>query len=272
MRDRNDGADVTVTPVILTFNEASNIHATLASLTWASRVVVLDSGSTDQTEEIARSFNNVNWYIRQFDNHREQWLYAIHESSIKTEYILALDADMRPSVGFRDELKAFLKSGQFAGARIPFEYRMLGRPLMGSIYPSQIRLFQKDHVRIVQPGHSQAFEVNGSICKFRSPLIHEDLKPMSRWLNNQMRYASLEAIRIRRAEKQSFKDWLRISGLSPAIVGAWAYIRAGGPFRPHASRAYACERLIFEGILARMLAETRKGASHTEIRGMGQSA
>ena len=264
---------MTITPVILTFNEASNIEMTLASLRWASRVVVLDSGSTDQTERIARSFNNVNWYVREFDNHRAQWLYAIHETSITSHYVLALDADMRPGVGFQDELNAFLSfGGEFAGARIPFEYRMLGRALMGSIYPAQIRLFQKNQVRIVQLGHSQAFEVNGNVCKFRSPLIHEDLKPMSRWLNNQMKYASLEAVRIRCVRKQNLKDWLRIAGISPAIVGAWAYISAGGPFRPVASRAYACERLIFEAILARMLTESREEASRTEIGGMNHSA
>src|ERR1700730_11910465 len=125
---------MTVTPVILTFNEGSNIRTTLSSLEWAPRVVVLDSGSTDQTEQIARSFGNVDWFVRGFDSHRAQWLYAIYETSIATDYVLALDADMRPGVGFRDELDAFLERDEFAGAWIPFEYRMLGRGLMGSIY------------------------------------------------------------------------------------------------------------------------------------------
>jgi glycosyltransferase involved in cell wall biosynthesis len=246
---------MTVTPVILTFDEGSNIETTLASLKWAPRVVVLDSGSTDQTEQIARSFDNVSWFVRGFDNHRAQWLFAIHETSIATDYVLALDADMRPGVGFQDELQAFLKRGELAGAWIPFEYRVLGRGLMGSIYPAQIRLFRRSQVRISQPGHSQAFEVIGSVCRFRSQLIHEDLKPVSRWLSNQVNYASLEAARIKCAPNRSFKDWLRVVGISPAIWGIYAYLRAGGPLRSAASRAYACERLIFEAILARMLSE-----------------
>lgn len=269
---RNDGPGMTVTPVVLTFNEDSNITTTLASLAWAPRVVVLDSGSTDQTERIARSFGNVNWFVRGFDNHRAQWLYAIHETAITTDYVLALDADMRPGVGFQDELDAFLERDAFAGALIPFEYRMLGRGLMGSIYPAQIRLFRKDQVRIDQPGHSQVFVVNGAVCRFQSQLIHEDLKPLSRWLSNQVRYASLEAARITCAPKKSFKDWLRVAGLSPAILGAFAYVRAGGPFRSSASRAYACERLIFEAILARMLTERTKGASSiTVVSGDGST-
>jgi len=262
---RNDGSDMTVTPVVLTFNEDSNIKTTLASLAWAPRVVVLDSGSTDQTERIARSFGNVNWFVRGFDNHHAQWRYAIHETAITTDYVLALDADMRPGVGFKDESDAFLKRGEFAGAQIPFEYRILGRGLVGSVYPAQIRLFRKNQVRIVQRGHSQVFEVNGSVCRFRSSLIHEDLKPISRWLNNQMKYASLEAARIACAPKRSIKDWLRITGISPAIVGAWAYVGAGGPFRPVASRAYAYERLIFEAILARLLTEGAQGTSTTAV-------
>src|ERR1700736_1453549 len=191
-----------VTPVILTFNESSNIKITLSALAWAQRVVVLDSGSTDQTEQIARSFGNVDWFVRGFDNHRAQWLHAIHQTSITTDYVLALDADMRSGVGFQDELDAFLERVEFAGAWIPFEYRMLGRGLMGSIYPEQIRLFRKDQVRIDQPGHSQVFAVNGTVYRFRSKLIHEDLKPVARWLSNQVKYASLEAARIKCAPKK----------------------------------------------------------------------
>jgi glycosyltransferase involved in cell wall biosynthesis len=258
---------MTVTPVILTFNEGSNIRTTLSSLEWATRVVVVDSGSTDETEQIARSFGNVDWFVRGFDSHRAQWLYAIHETSIASDYVLALDADMRPGVGFQDELGAFLERGDFAGAWIPFEYRMLGRGLMGSIYPAQIRLFRKDQVRIDQTGHSQVFEVNGTVCRFRSQLIHEDMKPMNRWLSNQVKYASLEAARIKSASKRNFKDWLRMVGISPPIWGVYAYVRAGGPFRFGASRAYAYERLIFEAILARMLTESDKGdASPTTVR------
>jgi len=250
-----------ITPVILTFNEESNIEATLTSLRWASRVVVLDSGSTDQTEQIARSFENVDWLVRTFDTHRAQWQHAIHGTSITTVYVLALDADMRPGVGFQDELSVFLERKEFAGASIAFDYRTLGRGLMGSIYPAQVRLFRHDRVSIDQHGHTQVVEVNGPVCTFRSRLIHEDRKPMSRWLSNQMKYASLEAIRIKRAPKRNLKDCLRMAGISPAIWGVYAYARAGGPFRPSASRAYAYERIIFESILARLLTEEVEGAA-----------
>jgi glycosyltransferase involved in cell wall biosynthesis len=246
-----------VTPVILTYNEEPNIEVTLRSLAWAPRIVLVDSGSEDQTEQIARSFANVSWYSRKFDAHHSQWRYAISETDITTEYVLALDADMRPGAGFCDELQRFVSSGEFTGALIPFEYRLLGHCLLGSIYPAQVRVFRKKEVCIDQPGHTQIFKVNGPLYEFRSVLIHEDHKPLSRWLASQMKYASLEAARINSTRTRKIRDQLRLAGISPFVWGAYAYFKAGGPLRSKASRAYAYERLISEAILARLLAEIK---------------
>jgi glycosyltransferase involved in cell wall biosynthesis len=242
-----------ITPVILTYNEEPNLEATLASLTWASRVVVVDSGSSDRTVEIARSFPNVAWFVREFDSHSAQWSYGVHETSIDTRYILALDADMRPGPGFQDELAGFTEQTGHAGM-VPFEYRIQGRPLLGSIYPAQVRVFAKEDVHIEQRGHTQVFRPVAPLYRFRSKLIHEDHKPFGRWLENQLKYASLEAERIRHEPTQGFRDRLRRSGVSPAIWGGYAYLRAGGPLKGPASLAYAQERMVFEALLSRLLA------------------
>jgi hypothetical protein len=99
------------------------------------------------------------------------------------------------------------------------------------------------------------------LYRFHSRLIHEDRKSVGRWLANQLNYARLEAERIRSAPAPRFLDRLRNSGISPAIWGAYAYLRAGGPFSGRASRAYAQERMVFEALLARLLAggESIKG-------------
>lgn len=244
-----------ITPVILTYNEEPNIEATLASLAWAPRIVVVDSGSADRTAEIARSFANVAWCERAFDSHRAQWSYAVHGTAVDTHYILALDADMRPGAGFADELARFTERPGQAGI-VPFEYRVQGRPLLGSIYPAQIRVFTREHVRIEQRGHTQVFTSTAPLYRFAAKLIHEDRKPFARWVANQLQYAALEAERINNTHSQSLRDRLRRSGISPAIWGGYAYLRAGGPLKGRSARAYAQERMVFEAMLARMLAGT----------------
>src|SRR6185295_8313022 len=80
-----------ITPVVLTFDEAPNIGRCLSRLSWASRVVVLDSGSTDGTADIARSHPNVDLHVRAFDDHVSQWNHGV--SLVKTPWVLSLDAD-----------------------------------------------------------------------------------------------------------------------------------------------------------------------------------
>src|SRR5712692_9909832 len=71
-----------ITPVVLTLNEEANLRRNLDSLHWADRVAIVDSGSTDQTEAIARSYPNVTWHTQRFDSFRAQWEYAIHQTEI----------------------------------------------------------------------------------------------------------------------------------------------------------------------------------------------
>src|SRR5262249_26344748 len=120
-----------VTPVVLTYDEEPNIARTLELLDWAKEVVVVDSGSNDLTETISKSFPNVNWQVRSFDNHKAQWDYAINKTGIRTEYVLALDADMQVTKALLAEIDESLNDTTLCGAVIPFEYRYYGKALAG---------------------------------------------------------------------------------------------------------------------------------------------
>ncbi|MGH8650120.1 MAG: glycosyltransferase [Burkholderiales bacterium] len=61
-----------ITPLILTYNEAPNIERTLRQLTWAKRIVVVDSFSTDETLDILKEFQQVQVYQRKFDTAASQ--------------------------------------------------------------------------------------------------------------------------------------------------------------------------------------------------------
>jgi glycosyltransferase involved in cell wall biosynthesis len=252
----NAGAGLQITPLILTYNEEPNIARTLESLGWANRVVVLDSGSTDATEEIARSFANVAWFVRPFDNHRAQWEYGIRGTEIDSDYVLALDADMSVSQSFAQEAEADFLPHNFVGAITAFQYRILNRPLNGSIYPSQLRVFKPASVRVQQSGHTQEFSSDGRIYHFKSRIIHDDRKALERWTASQLSYSVLEKRRLEETRVLRWQDRLRKLGVMPPIAAAVAYLKAGGPFGGAAAARYAYERATFECLLAiRLMSE-----------------
>ena len=264
-----------VTPVILTYNESANIARTLDSLRWAGAVVVLDSGSKDETKEITSAYPNVKWFERSFDSYQAQWEYAVRETGISTDYVLALDADMEVTPAFIDELRTIFLPGGFAGGDVPFIYSYYGRPLVGSLYPNQIRVFRPDAVTITQVDHTQHFSVKGRVHKFRNRIIHDDRKPLEHWVASQLSYQVLndEAVVGNGGEIQGggFKYSLRRAGIMPPLVGLIAYVRSGGPFGGAASARYAYERMVCEGLLAIRIMNRRLKAKEQNVRDSGNN-
>src|SRR5262249_14929086 len=174
-----------VTPMVLTYNEEPNIRRTLDSLRWANRVVVLDSGSTDATESIARSFSNVDWHTRRFDSFKSQFEYGIRSTGIDTDYVFALDADMALTEELVAEIEEQFIPRHYAGGYLSFQYCILGHPLTGSLCPAQLRLFLRSEAHVIQVGHGHKFQIEGPIYHFKSRLIHDDRKPLDRWMSSQ---------------------------------------------------------------------------------------
>ena len=261
------GIGAHVTPVVLTFNEESNIGRTLKSLEWANDVVVVDSGSNDATEVIARSFNNVRWFVRKFDTHGQQWDFAIRGTDARTPHVLALDADYEVPPAFVRELGAGFAPATHAGGIAGFEYRIRGRALLGSVYPAKLVLFRRDHVRVTQPGHTQEFAVAGPVYRFKTRLVHDDRKSMDRFFQAQLKYSQLEASRLSNGDGRRWQDRVRRLGLMPVLAGPAAYVRAGGPLRGLAAVRYAYERTLFESLLALRLLGIEPGCLAGRARG-----
>src|SRR4051812_11457994 len=95
-----------ITPIILTYNEASNIRRTLDAVSWARDIVMVDSFSDDATLMIVSQIPRVRVFQRQFDCHQDQWNFALKETGIATEWVLALDADYVLTPELVEELKS----------------------------------------------------------------------------------------------------------------------------------------------------------------------
>ena len=251
-----------VTPLVLTFNEAPNLERTLDRLRWATRVVVLDSGSTDGTLAIAARFPNVEVIHRPFDTHVAQWSFGL--AQVRTEWTLALDADFVLSTALVAEVEHLVVPDDVAGYVARFSYCVDGKPLRGTLYPDKPFLFRTARGRFVQDGHAHIPEVDGRCSLLRAPIYHDDRKPRARWLANQAGYAVLEAAKLRASDPAGlgFADRLRRRGLAPLIVPLYCLLAKRLALDGRAGLRYTYERTYAELLLAFHILDRRSDSDH----------
>src|ERR1700733_12689743 len=176
----------TITPLVITYNEEANIARTLDRLSWANRVVVIDSGSTDDTLSILRRYPTVEMFSRAFDDFATQLNFGL--TKIDTEWVLALDADYEISKELIDEFRTINPEERISGFDTQFTYRVFGRALRGTLYPPHIVLFRKFHGSYRNEGHAYRLTIEGETQRLSGKIFHDDRKPLSRWLSSQQCY------------------------------------------------------------------------------------
>ena len=186
-----------IIPLILTFNEESNLARVLSKLDWAEAVVVIDSYSSDRIPAIAKYFANVSFHQRDFDCHANQWNVGLETAARLGNWVLALDADYVLSDELVAELGNLTPDDGIAGYAAHFVYCIDSMPLKGSLYPPHTILFRTRLAHYVQDGHTQRLLLDDSVVPLVHPVFHDDRKSWRRWYANQRRYAILEAKRIR---------------------------------------------------------------------------
>ena len=242
-----------ITPLILTHNEAPNIGRTLAELSWASDIVVLDSFSDDETLDIVSRFPQVRVYQREFDSHENQWNFGLKETGIESEWVLALDADYVITKDFLPELKTLRASPDIKGYRAKFIYCINGKRLTSGIYPPVTVLYRRGDAAYFQDGHTHKLSLDGRIETMRSPILHDDRKSLSRWLQAQSRYTKLEADKLLSSDPESL-SWTdlvrRLRIVAPPAIFLYCLILRGGVLDGWAGFYYAFQRGLAELMLS----------------------
>jgi glycosyltransferase involved in cell wall biosynthesis len=247
-----------ITPLILTYNEAPNLARCLERLAWAKQIVVVDSGSTDETLEIAAGFPNVRVLHQPFDTHTQQWNFGVGQTS--TLWVLALDADYILTATIAGELESWAPDEKTSAGFARFRYCIFGRPLRGTLYPPRAVLFRKDRCRYVQDGHTQRLQINGQTAVLDSVIDHDDRKPFSHWLWAQDRYALLEAAKLAgtSSDKMNLQDRLRRKILfAPALVFFYTLLGKGLILDGWPGWYYVFQRTLAEIILSLRLLEKK---------------
>jgi glycosyltransferase involved in cell wall biosynthesis len=264
-----------ITPLILTYNEAPNIGRALERLRWARDIVVVDSFSGDETLEIVKLFPQARVFQRQFDCLKNQWDFGLKETGIKSEWILALDADYILTPALLHEMERLEPPPSITGYRANFEYCVYGSPLRGSAYPPVVVLYRREFAHYRQDGHAHRVVVKGQIEGLRSPILHDDWKSLSRWLSSQDSYQQLEAEKLTAGEldELSLPDRIRrMRFISPFLVLFYCLILKKGILDGKKGIYYAFQRMLAETLLSlhlmdRELAEKNLNEDKSQIDG-----
>ena len=247
-----------ITPLILTYNEAPNLARTLDRLAWARDIVVVDSLSTDDTRAIAARYPSVRIFERAFTTHAEQWNFGLEQTGIRTDWVLALDADFVLTEDVVREIGALSPPQDVDGYRASFTYCIDGRPLRSAVYPPVTVLYRRARANYRQDGHTQRVHVAGRVGDLSSRILHDDRKPLARWIGSQVKYMRLEAEKLSTTPASSLgvvdrvRRWIVVA--PPAMFVHCLFVR-GGIRDGWAGVYYALQRSAAELILSLSLAE-----------------
>ena len=180
---------------IVSLNEEANLGRTLESVRWADEIVVVDSGSTDRTCEIARGYG-AKVVVEPWRGYAAQKNYAVELCS--QNWVLSLDADEEVSPGLAEEIRGVLADpGALDGYWMPRKNLFLGRWIRhGGFYPDpKMRLFRRgEGVLVGRDPHDRVIlkgDAKRPTGRFHNPLIHYTYPSLHYYLEHMNRYSTI---------------------------------------------------------------------------------
>ncbi len=169
-----------ISVVVITLNEADRIPALLKSAAFADEVIVVDSGSTDGTQEVC-SAGGARVVTHPWQGFAAQKQYAMQMAA--SEWILNLDADERISDSLAAELQETIPSAppEVCGFSMPRLSRYLDTWIRhGGWYPDRkVRLVRRGCGQWKGSGLHEKLEVSGKILPLASPILHDVYRNIS---------------------------------------------------------------------------------------------
>lgn len=210
-------APIPVTVVIPVRNEEHNLPRCLAQLGRFAQIVVVDSGSTDRTGEIAAEFNATILEFRWDGQYPKKRNWVLLNYRFETPWVLFLDADEYVTEQFCDALSRVINAPDVTGFWLTYTNHFLGRELRYGVPQRKLSLFRVGaglYERINETNWSSLdMEVHehpvlkGIIGEINIPISHEDYNGLGKFLAKHVQYATWEARRyfeIGSAESESF--------------------------------------------------------------------
>ena len=220
MPTKTGGPPLSVT--IVAQNEERTIAQVLAAVgEIADEVIFLDSGSTDRTIEIAKSFG-VRFYHQDWLGYAEQKNKAIELAT--GEWILSLDADEVLTPALVEEIRELMQRGvpeEIAGFRIPRVLYIGDKPVRGGgFYPdAQLRLIRKGRGCFQPRVVHESIKVEGKVRQLKHDMLHYAYRDVEQFAATMDHYARLSAQHYFEHENTA---WRR-SRLNEIVNPAWTF-------------------------------------------------
>jgi glycosyltransferase involved in cell wall biosynthesis len=270
---------IPVTVVIPIKNQASALKICLEPLRNMAAVVVVDSGSSDSTVEIAKS-----WGAEVLQFHwtggfpkKRNWVLQTH--SFSTDWVLFLDADEIVTPGFTDELRRVTASSQYVGYWIQFANYFQGRLLRFGVQQRKLALLRVGagyYERIEDPGWSDLdMEIhehpvlNGAVGILRNRIRHEDHSSLSKFIERHNKYSTWEAHRhmariaspTRVEDKRTFRQKVKYALIESPWLSIlyffYTYFMLGGILDGAAGLHYAIHKAKYFFDISQKIAEIK---------------
>lgn len=208
-----------ISVIIITKNEAHNIRSCLESIRWADEIIVVDSGSSDDTVNICKTLGAQVHVTSDWPGFGIQKNRAL--SYATCEWVFSIDADERVTAELHSEIDSAVNNPNgHSGFRIPRLSSFCGRYMRHSgWYPDFVtRLFRRGTARFSEDLVHESLIVDGSVGKLHQSLLHETFRDLDELLEKINQYSTAGALTLSKKNKTAT--------LKKAVARAvWAFIR-----------------------------------------------
>lgn len=187
-----------LTVLILAQNEEKNIARSVSSVdTIAKRIIVVDSGSTDRTMEIAKENGAEVVQHSPFINYATQFNWGLNNTNIDTKWIFRLDADEQVTPELAEEIEKALEEhdhDDVNGFEVRCKVIFLGRWIKhGGTYPLIIpRIFRRGYGSVEMRKMDEHTLIEGKVLCLNNDLVHYDFKGLEPWIAKHNNYSDRE--------------------------------------------------------------------------------
>ena len=206
--------------VIIVLNEEKNLPRTLDAISWADEILVVDSGSTDDSELICSRYPNCRVIKQAFLGYGPQKRFAVEQAS--HDWILSIDADEVPDREMQESIKGLMQEGpdDRAGYYLSRRLVFMGREFRyGKESGSRIlRLFDRRKANYTTAAVHEKVEVAGPTGELPGTLVHYSYRDLADYFRRFNEYTSLMA-------KQMYDEGVTGSKIGIVLRPPWVFFQ-----------------------------------------------